>query len=75
MCFESSQEYAQGFQPCDAKRSNGIHRVFDQTLTHAEEEQHVVGQPIEGVLSNPVMNRNLMTSSTSMELNWLGETV
>lgn len=75
VCFEFSQEHAQGFQPCDVKGYSGIHHVFDQTLTHAKEEQHVVGQPTEGVLSNPMMNRNLMTSSTSMELNWLGETV
>lgn len=35
----------------------------------------MVGQSIEGILLNLMMNCILMTSSTSMELNWLGETV
>lgn len=61
--------------PC-AERKGAAPRASGQAPTlSAKRREPTVGQCIEGLWLNPMMNHDLMTSSTSMELNWLGETV
>ena len=66
----------QGVGPLCAEPKGPAPRAPGQTPPlSVKRRKHAAGQCIEGLGLNPMMNRNLMTSSTSMELNWLGETV